>query len=61
MLKNTNEAYYNIYCLGQFGSLDKLVYNNWQVPTFDKDKIKGMGLKLYEMKKKGKINVYLRR
>lgn len=40
-MKNTNEPYYKIYALGEFGSLDKLVYNNWQILDFDKDKIKG--------------------
>lgn len=40
-MKKTNEVYYKIYCLGQFGSLDKLIYNNWQVMDFDPDKIKG--------------------
>lgn len=40
-MKNTNEPYYKIYALGEFGSLDKLVYNNWQILEFDKDKIKG--------------------
>ena len=29
LMKNTNEVYYKIYALGEFGSLDKLVYNNW--------------------------------
>ena len=28
-MKNTNPVYYTIYALGEFGSLDKLVYNNW--------------------------------
>lgn len=41
LMKNTNEAYYNIYALGEFGSLDKLVYNNWQVMDFDPEGIKG--------------------
>ena len=40
-MKKTNEVYYKIYCLGQFGSLDKLIYNNWQVMDFDPEKIKG--------------------
>lgn len=40
-MKQTNEVYYKIYCLGEFGSLDKLVYNNWQVLDFDPEKIKG--------------------
>lgn len=41
MMKATNEVYYNIYALGEFGSLDKLVYNNWQKSDFDYKKIKG--------------------
>ena len=40
-MKKTNEVYYKIYALGEFGSLDKLVYNNWQVMDFDPQKIKG--------------------
>lgn len=40
-MKQTNEVYYKIYCLGEFGSLDKLVYNNWQVLDFDPERIKG--------------------
>ena len=28
-MKTTNPTYYNIYALGQFCSLDKLVFNNW--------------------------------
>lgn len=41
LMKATNEVYYKIYALGEFGSLDKLIYNNWQKMEFDKDKIKG--------------------
>ena len=41
LMKSTNEVYYNIYALGEFGSLDKLVYNNWQVMDFDPDKVEG--------------------
>lgn len=41
MQKKTNPVYYNIYALGEFGSLDKLVYNNWQVMDFDAKAIKG--------------------
>lgn len=40
-MKKTNEAYYKIYALGEFGSLDKLVYNNWQVMDFDPKTLKG--------------------
>lgn len=41
LMKATNEVYYKIYALGEFGSLDKLIYNNWQVMDFDHTKIKG--------------------
>lgn len=40
-MKETNPVYYTIYALGEFGSLDKLVYNNWQVMDFDAKSIKG--------------------
>lgn len=41
LLQQTNEVYYKIYCLGEFGSLDKLVYNNWQKMEFNPEEIKG--------------------
>ena len=34
-MKETNPTYYRIYALGEFASLDKLVYNNWEVREFD--------------------------
>jgi phage terminase large subunit len=40
-MKETNPVYYTIYALGEFGSLEKLVYNNWQVMDFDAKSIKG--------------------
>ena len=40
-MEKTNPVYFKIYALGEFGSLDKLVYNNWQVMDFDPDAIKG--------------------
>ena len=40
-MEKTNPVYYKIYALGEFGSLDKLIYNNWQVMDFDSDSIKG--------------------
>ena len=40
-MRKTNEVYYKIYALGEFGSLDKLVYNNWQIMDFDVSNIKG--------------------
>ena len=44
MMKATNEVYYKIYALGEFGSLDKLIYNNWQKMDFDPNTIKGQPL-----------------
>ena len=41
LLKATNPVYYGIYALGDFGSLDKLVYSNWQKFEFNKEDIKG--------------------
>lgn len=41
LLENTNQAYYRIYALGEFGSLDKLVYPSWQSFEFDYKKISG--------------------
>lgn len=41
LMKATNDVYYKIYALGEFGSLDKLVYNNWQKMDFDPVNIKG--------------------
>ena len=41
LMKHTNPVYFGIYALGEFGSLDKLVYNNWQVMDFDVENIKG--------------------
>lgn len=32
---DTNPTYYRIYALGEFCSLDKLVYNNWSVEEFE--------------------------
>lgn len=41
LLKDTNPVFFKIYAEGEFGSLDKLVYNNWQKMEFDYKKIKG--------------------
>lgn len=38
---NTNPTYYKIYALGEFASLDKLVYNNWEVDDYDHKAIVG--------------------
>lgn len=37
----SNPTYYKIYALGEFASLDKLVFNNWEVREFDNKDIKG--------------------
>lgn len=37
----TNYIYYRIYALGEFASLDKLVYTNWRVEEFDHKSIVG--------------------
>lgn len=41
LLSATNPVYYKIYVEGEFGSLDKLVYNNWQSYEFDHKTLKG--------------------
>lgn len=41
MLAETNPAYYRIYALGEFCSLDKLVLTNYTVKEFDRSAIKG--------------------
>lgn len=39
--QRTNYTYYKIYALGEFCTLDKLVFTNWRVENFDHVKIKG--------------------
>lgn len=34
-MKETNPTYYKIYALGEFATLDKLVFNRWQVHNFN--------------------------
>lgn len=38
---HTNPTYYRIYALGEFASLDKLVFSNYKVEEFDHAAIKG--------------------
>lgn len=38
---HSNYNYYRIYALGEFITLDKLVYNNWKVEEFDNRFLKG--------------------
>ena len=34
-MERTNPAYFRIYALGEFATLDKLIYTNWRVENFD--------------------------
>lgn len=34
-MERTNPAYYRIYALGEFATLDKLIYTNWRCKLFD--------------------------
>ena len=34
-MARTNPTYYRIYALGEFASLDKLVFNNWRIGTME--------------------------
>ncbi|AIY81615.1 PBSX family phage terminase large subunit [Clostridium botulinum] len=34
-MKKTNPVYYRIYALGEFATLSKLIYTNWEVQEFD--------------------------
>lgn len=34
-MERTNPAYFRIYALGEFATLDKLIYTNWKVETFN--------------------------
>ena len=38
---NSNPTYYRIYALGEFASLEKLVFTNWSVKEFDNAQING--------------------
>lgn len=40
-MMETNPYYYRVYALGEFASLDKLVYSNWEVRDFDFHSLKG--------------------
>lgn len=33
--KETNPTYYKIYALGEFATLDKLIFNNWRIEDFN--------------------------
>lgn len=38
---HSDPTYYKIYALGEFCSLDKLIYNNWETGIFDHTKMPG--------------------
>jgi phage terminase large subunit len=40
-MKQTNPTYYKIYALGEFASLDKLVFTNWKIDEFDFRNVNG--------------------
>ena len=40
-LIRTNPTYHKIYALGDFCSLEKLIFNNWKVEDFDHNSIRG--------------------
>lgn len=40
-MMQTNPTYYNIYALGEFCSLDKLVFRNWNIKEFNHSAIVG--------------------
>lgn len=39
--QRTNYNYYKIYALGEFCTLDKLIFTNWKTEVFDHTKLKG--------------------
>ena len=39
--QRTNYVYYKIYALGEFATLDKLVFTNWKVKEFDHTQLDG--------------------
>lgn len=39
--QKTNYSYYKIYALGEFCSLDKLVFSNWETADFDNTEVNG--------------------
>jgi phage terminase large subunit len=40
-LISNNRQYYNVYVLGEYCSMDKMVYSNWKIEDFDKNTIIG--------------------
>lgn len=45
-LKRTNYMKYQVYCLGEFGTLGKTVFENWTVKPFDIEELYKSGLDL---------------
>ncbi len=45
-MKETNPYYYQVYALGEFGSLSKTVYSNWKVEKLDMQELLKQDLEL---------------
>ena len=43
-MMDANPYYYRVYALGEFASLDKLIYSNWEVREFDYRNLSGTHL-----------------
>lgn len=41
--KRTNPYYYNVYCLGEWGSLSKQIFTNWRVEKLDIEELSKKG------------------
>lgn len=41
--KDTNPLFYRVYCLGEFGSMSKLVFDNYKVESLDIDELRKKG------------------
>ena len=40
-LKSRNYTFYKVYALGEFATLDKLVFTNWEIKQFNHEQIQG--------------------
>lgn len=46
-LSNSNPAYYKIYCLGEFATLERLVFPKYEKRIINVEELKGQGLKFW--------------
>lgn len=42
--KETNPMFYRVYCLGEFGSISKLIFSNWRTENIDLDMLRKQNL-----------------